>query len=460
MSGLRRLGSSEPLRLAVAVALAAGAVVLGESLLRGGGHHHGSSQRPGQAALAAGGPAGAVGSAAASSSRAGGSVSGLAGASGSPSGPVLVAGGPAVTRALRHGSMTVVVDRPSSGVFSEQNRSIARGEATAVAELNAAGGLAHHIRITLVSQSLDGLSPAALQRQLRSEAAAILILPCDTDSQLGLASAAAQFGMLMLAPCNPDPAAGQRYPTYWPVGMGANEEASGLVNFMSRFAYRSAFVVSAPGSRFVELMTSYFRRAAQAGGIRLVGSASIAMDSRDFSGLAHSIETTNPQPSVIYTAFPPPFANRLGAALRAQGISHPLVGTTAMDTRASLSGDAEALENAFFPSYGFPREDALARRFADDYRRRFRSEPAGGFPGLGLEAIRLLEDAVRKARSAEPRAIQQALAGGITLRGVGLEDRSYQAGGDHNPTGLVAITKIASGALLPLNAATPSSLSP
>jgi ABC-type branched-subunit amino acid transport system substrate-binding protein len=456
MSGLRRLGSSEPLRLALAIVLAAGAVVLGESLLRGGGHHRGSNQGPGHAALAAGGPAGAGGSAAGSSSQPGGSASALAGASGSSSRPVLVAGGPAVTRALHHGSMTVVIDRPSSGLFAEQNRAIARGATVALDELNAAGGLEHHVRVKLVQQSLDGLSASALQAQLRADTAAVLILPCDTDSQLSIAASAAQFGMLMLAPCNPDPTAGQRYPTYWPVGMGANDEAAGLVNFMGRFHYRTAFVVNAMGGRFMELTTSYFRRAAQTGGVQLVGSASIALGSNDFSALAHTIETTNPKPAVIYTALPPPFANRLAAGLRAQGIYRPLVGTTAMDSRGSLSLDAEALENAFFPSYGFPREDAPARRFAGNYRKRFRNAPAGGFPGLGLETIRLLADAARKGRSAQPSAIQRALAAGIALQGVGLADRSYRTSGDHNPIGPVAITKIAAGSLLPLIATEPS----
>ncbi|MFZ2051733.1 MAG: hypothetical protein WAU69_12485, partial [Solirubrobacteraceae bacterium] len=60
------------------------------------------------------------------------------------------------------------------------------------------------------------------------------------------------------------------------------------------------------------------------------------------------------------------------------------------------------------------------------------------------------------AHSAAPQAIQRALKGGIMLSGVGLANRSYQAGGDHNPIGEVAIEKIASDAFLPLFAGVPS----
>ena len=439
---LRSLRSGEALRLIVAVALAAGAVVLGESLTRGS-HRSGSVPGSGQRTLA-GGP-GAAGS----------RSPGTAGSS-AQAGHVTVAGGPAVERSLRRGEMIVVVDQPPSGLFAEQNRSIAQGAEVAVDELNASGGLARHIRIKLVRQSLDGLSATAVQTRLRSEAAAVLVLPCDTDSQLSLAAGASQYGMLMFAPCNPDAKAGGRYATYWPVGMAATDEAAGLTSYLTTAGYTRVFVVSSPGSRYVELVTDDFRSAAQASRIQVVGSASIATTTRDFSGLAHAIEAVQPKPSAIFTALPPPLLNRLAAGLMAQGVDQIVLGSAATDTPLTLSSGSKALEDAIFASYGFSRLTASAHRFAAEYSRRFGHAPVGSFPGLGLETIRLLEDAVRKAGSAEPGAIQRALTSGITLRGVGLADRAYERGGDHNPIGEVAISKIASGSFLELRAFTPS----
>jgi Periplasmic binding protein len=126
-----------------------------------------------------------------------------------------------------------------------------------------------------------------------------------------------------------------------------------------------------------------------------------------------------------------------------------------MDIRSSSS---TSLEHAVFASYGFPRQDAAARRFAAQYRSQFGRNPVGSFPGLGLETIRLLESAVRRAGSAEPREIQRALYRGIALRGVGLANRTYQPG-NHNPVGPVAITKVVSGSLAPLEASLPSGAS-
>jgi ABC-type branched-subunit amino acid transport system substrate-binding protein len=346
----------------------------------------------------------------------------------------------AVTRSLRHGRMIVVIDQPSSGLFAEQNRSIAQGAGIAINELNAAGGLVKHIQVKLVPQNLDGLSAAEVERRLRSEAAAALVLPCDTDSQLSLTAEAAQYKTLMLAPCNLDPTAGERYPTYWPVGMSTSDEAYGLTTFMRRLGYQNAFIVTAPGSRYVQFATNYFRAAAQRTHIRIVGSATVSLTTKDFSGLAHTIHITSPRPSIIFTALPPPVANQMAAGLRAQGLPQSLLGASVLSTPLTFT-DASALSEAVFASYGFPPESPAARHFIATYKKLFGNEPVGSFPGLGFETIRVLEAAVHQARSAMPKAIEQALSKGLALEGVALAERRYRPGKDHNPIGPVAVEK-------------------
>jgi branched-chain amino acid transport system substrate-binding protein len=442
--GLKSMRRAEAVRLIAVVAVAAGAVALAEGLGHGG---HGSGSPSSHSAEGS----------------AGQTEGGAAGGGTSPRGAgrqgVTVASGPAVERALRHGSMTVVIDQPSSDLFAEQNQSIAQGAAIAVSALNAGGGLPGHVHIKLVSQSLDGLSPTAVQATLRSEAAAVLILPCDTQSQTTLAAGASAWGLLMLAPCNSDGTAGERYPTYWPVGATARGEAEELSAYMRGVGAGSAFVVAATGARPAELLTEAFRSAAQARGIALSGGASVSITSPDFSGVVRSIKTTSPKPALIFTSLPPPLVNRLASYLRSNGIEQSIVGGTTMDTPLTLSSGAGPLENAAFASYGFPREDPAAARFEAEYRARFGRDPVGSFPGLGFETIRLLASAAHKAGSAEPPAIQGALDGGLTLQGIALSTRTYQPVGDHDPVTEVGVSKVASGSFLPLLASTPTETS-
>jgi ABC-type branched-subunit amino acid transport system substrate-binding protein len=361
----------------------------------------------------------------------------------------------AVTRSLQHKRMVVVIDQPSSNLFAEQNAAIVQGAGMAVDELNAAGGLARHIQVKLVPQSLDGLSAAQVESRLRAEAAAALILPCDTDSQLSLAAEAERYKTLMLAPCNLDPTVGERYPTYWPIGMSTSEEMAGLTSFMRTIGYGSVFIVTAPGSRYVQLVTDDFRTAAQRRQIRIAGSASIAMTTSDFSGLAHTIEAASPRPSVIFTALPPPLVNQMAAGLKARGIRQSVVGASVMDTQLTVTSNRGALEDSVFPSYGFPRESPAGHHFLATYKKLFGNEPVGSFPGLGFETIRVLEAAVQQAHSAEPDAIEQALSRGLALEGVALAERRYQPGKDHNPIGPVAVEKDVAGHFEQVLATTP-----
>ena len=363
----------------------------------------------------------------------------------------------AVSQALAHGSLNVVVDQPSEATFAELNRVIEGGAQVAAEQANSSGQLPDHLQIKLVPESLDALSPSAIQERLRSDGAGVLVLPCDTNSQARIAAAVAHYGTLMIATCNPEPLAAERYSTYWAVGSAGNEEAAELASFMVTQGYLRTFVLKTSGLRYAELLTGYFERAAKSKNIHLVGSASVSADTQDFSALAQQIKGIEPQPTAVFTALPPPTVNRLGAALRAQGVNTSVVGTSVMDSHLTLTG-TEALENAIFASYGFPREGGAAEHYASDYAKQFGKPPVGSLPNLGYETVRLLEEAAREAHSGEPSAIAHVLAGGFTLHGVALADRHYLPGSDHNPVSEVGIAKITGSAIEPLIAASPSAV--
>ena len=361
----------------------------------------------------------------------------------------------AVTAALQHGSMNVVVDQPSEAAFAEENHLIEEGAQVAAEEANGSGQLPGNLHIKLVPEHLEGLSASAVQERLRSDGAGVLVLPCDTSSQASIASAAAHYGTLMVAACNDEPLAAQRLSTYWPVGSSGSEEMAELAAFMQTQGYLRAYVVSAPGVRYVGLLTGDFERAAKAKGIRVVGSTAVNPDSQDFTSVANAIKGMEPQPTAVFTALPPPAVNRLGAALHAQGVTAAVVGTSVMDSRYTLAS-GEGLENAIFSSYGFAREGGAAQRFAADYAKQYGRPPLGSLPGLGYETVRLLEEAARRAHSGEPSAIQHVLAGGFALSGVALADRHYQPGSDHNPVSEVGVEKISGKSFEPLIAGSPS----
>jgi branched-chain amino acid transport system substrate-binding protein len=362
----------------------------------------------------------------------------------------------AVAQALRHGVLNVVIDEPAAGALAEQSQSIANGATVAADELNASGGLPGHVHVKLIPQSLNGLTASGVQAQLGGDAAGIVILPCDPASQVKLASGVARYGTLLLAPCNGEPRAAQHYATYWPIGMSATDEASGLAAYMASNGYRRVFIVDVHGNHYAELLTGYFRAAARNAGLQIVGSTGVEANTGEFSGVAGPIKEAKPEPTAIFTALPPPLVNRLGSGLHGRGVEVPIFGTTALDTRLTLESGTAGVENAIFPSYGFGRESPALKRFLADYKKRFGSEPVGSFAGLGFEAIHLLDAAAEQAHSAAPGALQSALSRGLTLSGEALRERTYERGSNHNPAGTVALAKIIEGKYEPLTVTLPN----
>jgi ABC-type branched-subunit amino acid transport system substrate-binding protein len=355
-------------------------------------------------------------------------------------------------------SLTIVVDSPAGSLLAQQNLLIARGATVAADELNAQKG--NPVSLRLVTRSLDGLSGSAAESALHSVGADAVILPCDTDSEYQLAAELSKYHTLMFAPCSPDPSAGVRYPTYWGVGVGGNTEAAGLATFMESVGYRRVFIVNSSGANYMRSLTGLFRSAAVGDGLRITGSADVSLSTRNYSAIVAAVNKQSPRPAAVFTTLPPPYVNRLAAALGA-GLttgrnigSTTLFGTTVMDTPATLSNPAP--DGAIFASYGFLRIDAAAERFASDYRGRFHTAVVGGFPGLGLDTVRLIEEAVTDAKSISPTAIDQALSKGLTLSGVGLSDRTYTAAGDHSPVAQVGIAKVVATGLTTLIAESPS----
>ncbi len=258
----------------------------------------------------------------------------------------------------------------------------------------------------------------------------------------------------MLASCNYEPAAAERYATYWPVGAPASEEVAELVDYMHAEGYLHVFIVDAPGSRYVEAVTNEFRQAAQSqatsdrrerlrrsdAGLHRPGADDQAHRTAALGGL-HGASAADCQ----------------SARGLAQGTSG--AGDAVRHLRHgwpfTFTGGSAGLENTVLGSYGFARENRAAQRFSSDYSNQFGRVPVGSLPGLGFETVRLLAQAAGQAHTANPSAIEQALARGITLKGVALGERRYAAGNNHNPIAEVGVEKIIGRSFEPLFAGSP-----
>jgi branched-chain amino acid transport system substrate-binding protein len=58
------------------------------------------------------------------------------------------------------------------------------------------------------------------------------------------------------------------------------------------------------------------------------------------------------------------------------------------------------------------------KKFIAAYQAEYKTPPENAFAGLGYDTVKLLADAIKRAGSAEPKAIREALAKTKDLQGV------------------------------------------
>ncbi|HCR04517.1 MAG TPA: ethanolamine utilization protein EutJ [Gemmatimonadetes bacterium] len=128
----------------------------------------------------------------------------------------------------------------------------------------------------------------------------------------------------------------------------------------------------------------------------------------DFSAQLTSIRARRPQ-----AIFVPGYYTEVGLIARqakSLGIEVPLLGGDGWDSPSLVEIGGAALEGSYFSNhYSVDDPSPAIQKFVGDYRDRYGATP-DALAGLGYDAAQILFDAIRRAGSADPTAIRDALA--------------------------------------------------
>lgn len=373
----------------------------------------------------------------------------LAGGAAAVAALVLAASGLGSTHALRSGTIVVGFGNNLTGFLAVHDHLISDGARFAVGDINAKGGIGGKVKIKLVLGDVksDPATAVEVANDLIAKKVTALILPCNTDFQVAMASVAQRKSQFTLSPCNADPTVPKRMPIYWPVGMAANAEQAALVDHLKRKGVKTAYVLDS-NFLYINLESKYFAKAAATRGIRIIGKDNIPFGAtgfpNDYSSQVTKIANLKPQPDVIMTALFTPFVDTLIKQLRQAGVKTPVVGTAGMDTPLMLKAGGPAVEGTTFTTFGFPSKGSPTEKFYRAHRKSFASGSDGVYSALGYNTIKVLEAAILEAESTDPAAIQKALAAGLVVNGP-LGAITYPGRGEHNPVVPISLVTIRKG---------------
>ncbi len=156
-------------------------------------------------------------------------------------------------------------------------------------------------------------------------------------------------------------------------------------------------------------LSKFFKEAYTKGNGTIVAEEAYLQKDQDFKTILVKIKGTNPD--VIYV---PGYYEEVGKIVkqaRELGITAPFVGGDGWDSPKLVEiGTAAALNNTFMTNhYSVEDTSSASKAFVDAYKKEYGQAP-DAMAVLGYDAMYVLIDAIKRANSAEPGKIRDALA--------------------------------------------------
>jgi branched-chain amino acid transport system substrate-binding protein len=151
-----------------------------------------------------------------------------------------------------------------------------------------------------------------------------------------------------------------------------------------------------------------FLGAAQKYGIQVINKYSYSLTDRQFGSIVASVKRDEPDgvyaTGYFFTGGP------LVAQLRAGGVTAPIIGSQAFDSQKFIEIAGPASEGTYIvDSFDRGRNDAALQKFFAEFQKRA-GYPPENVAAISYSAVELMADAIKRANSADPPKVRDALA--------------------------------------------------
>jgi branched-chain amino acid transport system substrate-binding protein len=165
-------------------------------------------------------------------------------------------------------------------------------------------------------------------------------------------------------------------------------------------------------AEYTRLLGGYFKKEFAHHGGKIVIEDSYGDKTKDFTALIENIKTLSQEPDFYYIAAMPYNVGQIVKQFRDAGLFGPIVGGDGYDTPALVKTAGVASDNVFFTTHALMDEKHGSKpiqKFMAAYHAEYGRASDQSFAALGYDAVHLLADAINRAGSTDPAAIQKAL---------------------------------------------------
>jgi branched-chain amino acid transport system substrate-binding protein len=301
----------------------------------------------------------------------------------------------------------------------------ANGARLAAKELNAAGGV---LGRTIELVTFDGKSEAATiansaTQLTKSDKVVAMLGFSDSDMVMAAAPTAAKAGIVFVTSGATSPKLPDQVPDYLYLAcFGDNvQAAAGAEYAVEALKTKTVYLLIDKGMEYTLLLGKYFKeRFVEMGGTVVLEDTYQGGD-KDFSAQITKVKGLKPVPDLLYIAAGPDDIGTIVKQFRDAGVKKPIMGGDGYDTPLLVQIAGAGAENVYFTTHSLMDAslgtDAV-KKFIADYQAEFKAPPENAFAGLGYDTVKLIADAIKRAGSADPKAIRQALNATKDLPGV------------------------------------------
>ncbi|MBX6322724.1 MAG: ABC transporter substrate-binding protein [Rhodospirillaceae bacterium] len=313
---------------------------------------------------------------------------------------------------------TIKIGAPANltGALASLDGPSLNGEKLKVEEINAAGGvLGKKLELVIYDTKTDPTVIASTASQLiNQDKVPVIVGFTDSDSVLALGPIAQQAGIPFITPGATSPKLPDQVgDNMFLACFGDNVQAAAGAEFMlGQEKAKTAYLLTDNSTEYTTLLSGYFKEAYERGGGKIVLEDNYKSGDKSFTAQITKLKSLSEKPDAVYVAAMPDDIGLVVKQMRQAGITQPIVGGDGYDTPLLLEVGGEAANNVHFSTHAFMSEESTPgiQKFYEAYQKAYGTKPENAFAALGYDAIGLVADAIKRAGSADPAKIREALA--------------------------------------------------
>lgn len=298
------------------------------------------------------------------------------------------------------------------------------GAQLAIDAINAKGGVnGKPLKLIVYDAKTDPAVQASIGSQLiNSDKVPVIIGFSDSDPVLAVAPNAQKAGIPFLtigatSPKLPDQVGDDMFLT----AFGDNTQAAvGAAFAIQDLKAKTVYVIEDTGAEYTTLLSKYFREAFEHLGGKIIGRDTYKTGDKTFTAQITKIKALPTKPDFLFISAQPTEVGLIVRQVRQSGINLPILGGDGYDTPLLIEVAGKAANNVFFTTHTLisPDSTGAVKDFYDAYKKAYNTAPENSFAALGYDSVLLVADAMKRAGSADPAKIRDALQQTKDLPGV------------------------------------------